>query len=224
LTTSVLTDGSGDALPIIQVTAQAPTAASAETLATAATTGLTTYLGSTAASERVSGADRLHVSSLGVSPASIQVRGPSPIVGVIVAAFTLLFGFLCIVLAALSREERDRPSVYRPNESLSVVQLPWPDRHEAELDEYRSSQRVQHGSTSGKAVARTTYVRWLGGSNVHMAPMPVDRQAERQDGADDVADRFEEGDVSASERALLVAQSTKKPGRLSGLRRRRHTR
>jgi hypothetical protein len=92
LTTHVLTDSAGNNVPIIELDAQAPNQAAAARLADAAIGGLTDYLGSQAALERVPDANRLQVTDLGVQAAT-ETRGPSHLIAI--AAVILVFGLGC---------------------------------------------------------------------------------------------------------------------------------
>jgi hypothetical protein len=93
LTTQVLTNSSGDELPIIEVDTQAPNRAGAAKLAAAAVSGLGQYLNSKAALERIPDADRLQVNGLGVPQSSTADRGPSGSLALIV--FVLVFVIGC---------------------------------------------------------------------------------------------------------------------------------
>ena len=107
LTTQVLTDNTQDALPIIQVQAQAQDAASAAKLANAAVVGLRNYLSTKAAAERIPDAQRLQVNGLGVSQAHTVSQGPSKIVAVIAAILVFILGCFAILgVVALIRNWR----------------------------------------------------------------------------------------------------------------------
>jgi capsular polysaccharide biosynthesis protein len=95
LTTQVLTDNSGSDLPIIELTAQAPSSNSAARLATAAITSVRNYLGSIASEHSIPNSDRLNVGDLGVSQTT-QVRGPSVAIAILVAI--LVFGLGCALI------------------------------------------------------------------------------------------------------------------------------
>ena len=75
LKTTVVTNSSGDQLPIIEIEAQAADAAAAARLAGAAVSGLRDYLNSKAALQRVSNAERLRVDGLGAPQARDVSRG-----------------------------------------------------------------------------------------------------------------------------------------------------
>jgi hypothetical protein len=100
LTTSVLTNDAGEELPIIEVTAQAPDAQKAARLANAAVAGLSDYLDSKAAVERVSDARRLRVRGLGAAGARETTKGPSQVIALAAAIF--IFGFECAILLVVS--------------------------------------------------------------------------------------------------------------------------
>jgi hypothetical protein len=107
LTTRLVTDASGESLPMIEIETQAPDAARAGRLAGAAITGLEAYLDSKAATERVPDARRLSVTGLGAPQAGTEVRGPRPLIALAVALFVFLAGCAAIVLfKALQRNWR----------------------------------------------------------------------------------------------------------------------
>lgn len=97
LTTQILTDNSGNNLPIIQLSAQAPTATSATRLADAATASVSDYVASKAAAERIPNSHRLQINALNASPAGTDVRGPSKIIGVVVVFVVILLGCAAIL-------------------------------------------------------------------------------------------------------------------------------
>jgi hypothetical protein len=116
LTTKVLTNNSGDQLPIIELDAQAPDRAGAARLASAAIAGLRDYLDSRAALQQVPDADRLQVTGLGAPQATTQVRGPAKVLAI--AAVILVFALGCAAIlgvlalvrgwrAAAAREQLD---------------------------------------------------------------------------------------------------------------------
>jgi hypothetical protein len=96
LTTKVLTNNSGDQLPIIELDAQAPDRAGAARLAGAAIAGLRDYLDSRAALQQVPDADRLQVTGLGAPQATTQVRGPAKVLAI--AAVILIFALGCAAI------------------------------------------------------------------------------------------------------------------------------
>ena len=97
LTTQILTDSAGqNALPIIEIDAQAPDEAKAVRLANAAVAGLQDFVNSEAAVEKIPDGERLSIASLGISQAGTQTHGPSQIIGVLVALVVLLLGFASI--------------------------------------------------------------------------------------------------------------------------------
>jgi hypothetical protein len=106
-TTQVLTDNTQDALPIIQVQAQAQDAATATKLANGAVVGLRNYLSTKAAAERIPDAQRLQVNGLGVSQAHTISQGPSKIIAVIAMIVVFFLGCFAILgVVALIRNWR----------------------------------------------------------------------------------------------------------------------
>lgn len=104
LKTQVLTNTTGENIPIIEIDAQAPDRAKAATLAAAAVSGLRDYLNSKAALQRVPGADRLQVTGLGAPQASTEVRGPSNVLAIVTVILVFAFGCACALgVVALSR-------------------------------------------------------------------------------------------------------------------------
>ncbi|MFZ0041404.1 MAG: hypothetical protein WAK93_08860 [Solirubrobacteraceae bacterium] len=98
LTTQILTNNGGDTtLPIIEIDAYAPDREKAVRLASAAVAALQAFVRSEAADERIPNADRLSIMSLGVSRATTQTRGPSPLIGFVVALVVLLVGCASIL-------------------------------------------------------------------------------------------------------------------------------
>jgi hypothetical protein len=114
LKTQVLTNTAGDQLPIIQLDAQAPDRTGAAKLANAAVAGLRDYLDSKAALQQIPNADRLQVTGLGAPVASLEVRGPSNVLAIVVVIVVFGLGCACILAAvALGRgwraaSERER--------------------------------------------------------------------------------------------------------------------
>lgn len=92
LRTQVLTDSAGDELPIIEVDAQAPSAASASRLASSAVTGLRAYLDSTATLQRIAQPNRVQLIGLGAPQASTEVRGSSRAIGLVIAILVFVLG------------------------------------------------------------------------------------------------------------------------------------
>jgi hypothetical protein len=104
----------GGWLPIIDVEAQAPTAAAARTLAAAAVTGVSRHLDTRAAAERVAGAERLRVGGIGVGQARVVTRGPRRLVTLVVALLVFAAGCAGIlagdaVVRSLRGLPRDHP-------------------------------------------------------------------------------------------------------------------
>ena len=107
LTTSLIVNPDGDALPLIEIEAQAPDAVGAAQLASAAVEGLDDYLDSKAAAEQVSDARRLSVTGLGASQVRQEVRGPGLLIGFGVAALAFVAGCIGIVIvSSLARRWR----------------------------------------------------------------------------------------------------------------------
>jgi hypothetical protein len=108
LSTHLVTNPSGEPLPIIEIEAQAPDAARARQLATSAVTGLRAYLDSKAASEQVSDARRLRVMGLGVPQVRTDIRGPGRVVAIAATLFVFLAGCAGIIaFVALARGWRE---------------------------------------------------------------------------------------------------------------------
>jgi hypothetical protein len=98
LTTQILSDDAGSTtLPIIEIDAYAPNRDEAARLASAAVAGLQSFVNSKAADDRIPSADRLSIMSLGVSRATTQTRGASPIIGFVVALAVLFLGCVLIL-------------------------------------------------------------------------------------------------------------------------------
>lgn len=104
LTTRLVTNPTGDPLPIIEIETQAADAPRAARLAVAAVSGLRAYLDSKAAVESVPDARRLRVTGLGAPQARMEVRGPKRVVALAGAIFIFLLGCAAIIgLSALVR-------------------------------------------------------------------------------------------------------------------------
>lgn len=101
LTTQVDADTEGDGLPIIQVTAQAPTEDAAARLAGAATSGLSDYLAKQASSENVAVGDRLRAKDLGIQQVTTKTVAPSDALAALVFGLVLLLGCGAIAGAPL---------------------------------------------------------------------------------------------------------------------------
>ena len=110
LTTRVLATPTGDHLPIIELEARAPDAMRAATLAGAALSGLSDYLDTKAAAEKVPDAERLRFTSLGPARAAEFVRGPGIAMAIGAALFVFIAGCAIMlgVLALGSRLARRR--------------------------------------------------------------------------------------------------------------------
>ncbi len=130
LTTRLVTNASGDPLPIIEIEAQAPDAARAGRLATAAIGGLDAYLDSKAVVEKVSDARRLRVSGLGAPQVRVVERGPRRVIALGAAVFIFLAGCAAILLVSgLARSwraasEREQDELHAEAVATSLTSLP----------------------------------------------------------------------------------------------------
>jgi capsular polysaccharide biosynthesis protein len=115
LTTGVALDDSGDQLPIITISTQAPDVNGAARLANAAIAGLNAYLDSQAAVQNVRPDARLRVSGLGGAQAGSVMRGPSRVMALVV--MLLIFCFGCAVLLGVHAVLRDW---YAPEEEQAA--------------------------------------------------------------------------------------------------------
>ena len=114
LTTSVLTNTDQIEIPIIKVDTQAPTPALAAKLANAAAEGLSEYLDSKAAAERVVAAERLRVKTFGAAQGTAASRGPGPLMALAATIFIFLGGCaLILVSTALTRAWRRESAAER---------------------------------------------------------------------------------------------------------------
>jgi len=107
MSTQVLTDSSGQQLPIIEIDVQAPSASAATRLAQAALTGVQSYENSVASSEKITSQHRLRLNSLGVTQATVTTSGSAMLVSLLVAIGVLLVGCgLVVAGSALRRRLR----------------------------------------------------------------------------------------------------------------------
>ncbi|HWF49602.1 MAG TPA: hypothetical protein VG294_03065 [Solirubrobacteraceae bacterium] len=148
LTATVPTLAAGQ-IPVIQVTAQAPTATIAGNLANAAFTALQADVSSVATADKIPALQRLVVRPLGPASVGEASQGPGPILGLVgaVAAFLLLCGAILGVSSVSSawrdasvaeREGHDREERTRIDESY------------AEVDEVANYElRAEDGFTAG---------------------------------------------------------------------------
>jgi hypothetical protein len=90
LITNTLTNAAGNQLPVISIEAKATDAAAAARLANAASSGLLSYLTSTAAAERIPQQARLRVTSMGPAQAREETQGPTPVLAILLGL--LVFG------------------------------------------------------------------------------------------------------------------------------------
>jgi hypothetical protein len=108
MTTRVITNSSGEQLPIIDVQAQAPDAQRAARLASAAVTGLRAYLESKAALQSIPEAKRLQVTGLGVPQAADVVRGSHDLLALVAVIVIFVGGCASILVAfSLARDWRE---------------------------------------------------------------------------------------------------------------------
>jgi hypothetical protein len=132
LKTTVVTNASGDELPIIEIEVQAADAASAARLAGAAVSGLRDYLNSKAALQKVPNAQRLQVDGLGAPQARAVARGPRRLFAVIAALFVFAAGCATIVGASrLAGAWRAAAEEEAAGEAAGVADepLPYGPRH-----------------------------------------------------------------------------------------------
>jgi hypothetical protein len=119
LTTRVAASTEGD-LPLIEIEAQAGSAASAIKLADAAVAGLREYLDTKAAGEEIAAAKRLNVRGLGGAQAYESVRGPGVLTALVAGLLVFVLGCAAIILAAVFRRG------WRAS-SVAAVEEPQPD-------------------------------------------------------------------------------------------------
>jgi hypothetical protein len=130
LATKVLVTATGDSLPIIEVSTQAPDARRAEKLANASIEGLRDYLGTKAVADQIPDAQRLRVSGLGVPQAQQQVRGPRLVFSIAAAFFVFILGCAAILtISSLVRALRYGPAPQRLRvaDSLALRDEAWED-------------------------------------------------------------------------------------------------
>lgn len=107
LRTSVLTNTDQIELPIIKVDTRAPTPALAANLANAAVGGLSEYLDSKAAAEKVGADERLRVKTFGAAQGTTASRGPGRPLALAAVIFIFVGGCaLILVSSALARAWR----------------------------------------------------------------------------------------------------------------------
>jgi hypothetical protein len=101
---NILTVGTDEALPLLDVQAQAPSVATAQRLANAAVAVLISRVDSLAGADGIPSARRLVVKQLGTARGAEQLRGPSRMMAVIAGVFVFLLVCGGILLSAsLSR-------------------------------------------------------------------------------------------------------------------------
>jgi hypothetical protein len=155
LVTRVVGTPGGDQLPIIQIEAQAPDATRAAKLAEAAVSGLTDYLDSKAADERVADADRLRVSGLGPPQARQVVRGPRGLFAFVAVIFVFAVGCgalligLAVVRGWRIASEIDEQRVFEHEDEAELAMLADPFDDLAGEPEHASdpSMRRQYAMT-----------------------------------------------------------------------------
>jgi hypothetical protein len=173
LTTQILTDTAGDTtFPIIEIDAQAPDRAKAIRLANAAVGGLQAFVSSQAAAARIPDANRLSIMSFGISQASTQTRGPSPVIGVVVTIVVLLLGCVSILwIRALIRAWRNDSEP----EGLGLGEPLEDDAEWAVPDEAASSFESARGPVVGASGLLQRHVpsNGVSGKSNHVSPAPV---------------------------------------------------
>jgi hypothetical protein len=143
VTTRVVTNSSGEQLPIIDVQAQAPDAQQAARLAGAAVTGLRSYLESKAALQSIPEAKRLQVTGLGVPQATDVVRGSHDLLALVAIVVIFLGGCAGILLAfSLARDWREASE----DDVLRDLDEPLPRR--GEIARWERSDRSAAASSS----------------------------------------------------------------------------
>ena len=170
LSTQILTDSGGQTtLPIIEINAYAPSPAQASRLANAAVAGLQAFVSSEAANERIPDADRLSIMSLGVSQATTQTDGSSPIIGFVVALVVLLLGCVSILwIQAVIRSWRTASERERLGEPLEDEA----EREPYELDSPVDLARGRVVAANG-AAQRGVPTNGVSGKSNHGGPAPA---------------------------------------------------
>ena len=117
---TILTLTTDSTLPILYASAQAPSAETAERLATGAVEELKRYLGSVAATDQIPEARQLVVSEIGTRRAAPVARGPSTPIAVLAALLVASLGCAAIVgLPRLARSWREAgETAVEPPDSL----------------------------------------------------------------------------------------------------------
>ena len=107
LITNTLTNAAGNQLPVISIEAKAANAAGAARLANAASSGLLSYLTSTAAAERIPQQARLRVTSMGAAQAEEETQGPSQMLAFLLGLLVFcVFAGGILGVSALARAYR----------------------------------------------------------------------------------------------------------------------
>jgi len=152
-----------EALPIITANAQAPRAATAARISSAAVAELSLYLRQTAASESVPNVRQLIIKPLGVARSTTAERGPRRMVGAVVSA--MLFAFWCVGIlgvVGLARGWRQAAEV----ETLQARGEP------AGIERLDSSLRGEHGLA---ALSSAPSPKWLARPERPARPERLDR-------------------------------------------------
>ena len=137
---------SEDELPILNIAAQAPTAADAVKLADAAVVGLTKYVARVQRRSDVKPGARVRLSQLGAPQGGIVNSGVNKTVPVLAFGATLIIG-LALLLAAANVVRNWRASAV-PSRPSAVEPVP-PDGHQAAVDD----PLVLHGTPRTKTAA-----------------------------------------------------------------------
>jgi capsular polysaccharide biosynthesis protein len=146
-------------IPIVAVDTQAPDAETAEKLANESVTALKNYLQSVAGNDHVPNARRVVVTQLGPARASTQVRGTTPIIGVV--AFIVVFLLGCVVIVGVQAfisgwQQAAVEDAFGDDESFDFDDLAAEDSDDAGLaDEFPRPLRPDDDDDEEAAAART---------------------------------------------------------------------
>jgi hypothetical protein len=153
LSTGVVTNADGQALPIISVATQAPDARRAAQLANAAVDGLGAYLDAKALAQEVDYRHRLRARGLGPALAHTVAHGPGRKVALLAVIF--IFGALCaslLLLAALVRTWRSHVTAENsfggPDEGASVFDFDF------DADGASGEREAESGEVNDQLAAR----------------------------------------------------------------------
>jgi hypothetical protein len=173
LTTRVVEDNDGTELPIIEVEAQAPTAAGAAELADAAVESLHKFLDSKAATQQIPNAKRLKVDALGVTQAETVTRGPKSVFGVAAVLFTFGFGCACILLfAALKRNWRSALTAESAPPMPAPVPVPMPVHQREAFAPVMATAAESHHNGSSSPVRSAPVPPPPAGGDSWLSPPP----------------------------------------------------